>query len=242
MPPTFFLFDSRRGYCTYFAGALTVLCRTQGIPARVVSGFVAPDQIEDGQILIRDANAHAWTEIWVEHWGWAIIDATPPDDRGDNAPTLLENWSDSAAAALDNFARWSVARWPLLLMGATSLLLAFGAWRLRHVTRYRLGRAAAHDAEVARRQIAADYARAAKQLARRFRPRQTWETPDEWLRAARAVLPDLPLEPMQTLTALYVRAQFSPLRLSEEAAHQSHHASARLVWPKRKTRVKFGGQ
>jgi hypothetical protein len=38
-----FLFNSRRGYCTYFVGALTVLCRAAGIPARVVSGFANPE-------------------------------------------------------------------------------------------------------------------------------------------------------------------------------------------------------
>jgi transglutaminase-like putative cysteine protease len=63
-----FLFNSRRGYCTYFAGALTVLCRAAGIPARVVSGFANPEwQSESGSFTgtvgtIREANAHAWTE------------------------------------------------------------------------------------------------------------------------------------------------------------------------------------
>lgn len=226
----FFLFESRRGYCTYFAGALTVLCRAQNIPARVVSGFVAPDQTGQGNSTIRDANAHAWTEVWIENWGWAIVDATPPDDRGDNAPTFLENWSDLAAAHLDTALRWSITHWATLVSGGGLLLLAFGAWRFRRNLARWLGRETVEDVEVLRRQVAADYARAARQLARRFRPRQAWETPDEWLRAARTAVPQLPFEPLQILTALYVRARFSPHELSHEAAQQARAARERLKW------------
>ena len=228
----FFLFESRRGYCTYFAGALTVLCRAQNIPARVVSGFVAPDENGGGRSTIRDANAHAWTEIWIENWGWAAVDATPPDDRGDNAPTFLENWSDLAAANLDVAFRWSLAHWVPVLGGVLSLLLAFVGWRFRRFLAGLLGRETASDLEVTRRLVAADYARAARQLARRFRPRQAWETPDEWLHAARAQVPHLPFEPLQTLTALYVRARFSPHQLSSETAQQAREARARLMWKK----------
>ena len=228
----FFLFDSRRGYCTYFAGALTVLCRAQNIPARVVSGFVSPDENGAGQSTIRDANAHAWTEVWIENWGWAVVDATPPDDRGDNAPTFLENWSDLAAAQFDTVLRWSLAHWAPVLSGSLALLLAFVAWRFRRAIASKLGRETAPDVEVTRRLVAADYARASRQLARRFRPRQAWETPDEWLEAARAQVPQLPFESLQTLTALYVRARFSPHQLSSDAAQQARAARARLAWKK----------
>ena len=231
----FFLFESRRGYCTYFAGALTVLCRAQGIPARVVSGFVAPDEEGQEAGIIRDANAHAWTEIWIENWGWALVDATPPDDRGDNAPTFLENWSDLVAAHLDNLLRWTLAHWPPVIGGATLLLLAFGSWRFRGTIARRLGRAVVADVETQRREIAAVYAVAARALARRFRPRQSWETPDEWLHAARAEVPQLPFEPLQILTSLYVRARFSPHDLSADAAQNARVAGARVVWPKKRS-------
>ena len=229
----FFLFESRRGYCTYFAGALTVLCRAQGIPARVVSGFVAADEPEDKSLIsIRDANAHAWTEIWIENWGWAVVDATPPGDRGDNAPTLLENWSDLAGAQLDNFLRWSIAHWPRLLGGGALLFLAFGAWRFRRGIARRLGRVVAPDSEAQRREIVADYAHAARVLSRRFRPRHAWETPDEWLQAAHSDVPQLPLEPLQTLTSLYVSARFSPRALARDAALRARQARESIVWAK----------
>ncbi len=231
----FFLFESRRGYCTYFAGALTVLCRAQNIPARVVSGFVSPDKESQGTSTIRDANAHAWTEVWIENWGWAIVDATPPDDRGDNAPTFLENWSDLTAANLDTALRWSIAHWPPLVAGFGLLFLAFGVWRFRAGIARVLGRETVEDVETLRRQVTDDYTRVARQLSRRFRPRQAWETPDEWLCAARAELPQLPFEPLQTLTALYVRARFSPHELGREATQIAREARERMVWAKGKS-------
>ncbi len=230
----FFLFESRRGYCTYFAGALTVLCRSQGIPARVVSGFVSPETEGNGENVIRDANAHAWTEIWVEGWGWATVDATPSDDRGDNAPTLLENWGDITAALLDNSLRWALVHWPLLAGGVALIVLTFGGWRFRHAIARRLGRTTIEETELARRQIAADYARVARGLARRFRARYAWETPDEWLRAAHIAVPQLPSGPLQTLTDLYVRAHFSPLDLGVNDLRQSYQARTEIVWPKRR--------
>ena len=210
------------------------MCRAQNIPARVVSGFVAPDESGQSSVIIRDANAHAWTEVWVDGWGWAAVDATPPDDRGDNAPTVLENWSDLLAANLDLALRWSVARWPLVLSVFALLAFAGCAWCFRRGIARRLGRVMVEDAQAQRRQIAADYARAARGVARRFRPRAAWETPDEWLRAAHAQVPNLPLEPLQTLTALYVRARFSPRELDADAAPRARLARQRVIWPKRR--------
>ncbi len=230
----FFLFESRRGYCTYFAGALTILCRTEGIPARVVSGFVAPERDSNGESVIRDANAHAWTEIWIEGWGWATVDATPPDDRGDNAPTLLQSWGDITAALLDKSLRGALVPWLPVAAGATLIVLALGIWRFRHAIARRLGRTTIEETELARRQIAADYESGARGLARRFRPRHAWETPDEWLRAARVAVPQLPFEALQMLTDLYVRARFSPLDLSANALQQSQQARTEIVWPKRR--------
>ncbi|MBR1585330.1 MAG: hypothetical protein IJ662_07320, partial [Clostridia bacterium] len=80
-----FLIGEKQGYCTYFATALTVMCRIQGIPARYVTGYVAaPD--ENGVAVVTGREAHAWTEIYLNGFGWLAIDGTPriagnnPDD------------------------------------------------------------------------------------------------------------------------------------------------------------------
>lgn len=73
---SWFLLGERKGYCTYFASAMTVLCRLQGIPARFVAGYlVRPD--EDGYALVTGKMGHAWTEIYLRGFGWLTLDATP---------------------------------------------------------------------------------------------------------------------------------------------------------------------
>ena len=73
---TSFLLDTKKGYCTYFASAMTVLCRMAGLPARYVEGYIAEPN-ENGEALVTGQNAHAWTEVYFEGFGWLTFDATP---------------------------------------------------------------------------------------------------------------------------------------------------------------------
>lgn len=80
---TYFLYVGREGYCTYFASAMTVLCRMAGLPARYVEGFLAqPDS--SGFAYITGLNAHAWTEVYFEGFGWVPFDPTPSQMNIDN--------------------------------------------------------------------------------------------------------------------------------------------------------------
>ena len=90
---TRFLFQTREGYCVYFASAMTILCRMVGIPARYVEGFLAkPD--ENGQALVSAANAHAWTEIYLKGFGWLTIDATAAQGSGNNRDNSQNNGTE----------------------------------------------------------------------------------------------------------------------------------------------------
>lgn len=73
---TSFLLDTKEGYCTYFASAMTVLCRMAGLPARYVEGYLAEPN-EKGEALVTGLNAHAWTEVYFSGFGWLTFDATP---------------------------------------------------------------------------------------------------------------------------------------------------------------------
>ena len=73
---TNFLFNTREGYCTYFASAMTVLCRMAGLPARYVEGYLA-EPGPTGEALVTGLNAHAWTEVYFRGFGWLTFDATP---------------------------------------------------------------------------------------------------------------------------------------------------------------------
>ncbi len=72
-----FLFDTRKGFCAHFAGAIVYLLRSAGIPARVVLGYQgAEDNPVAGFYSVYQYNAHAWVELWVEGRGWLRIDPT----------------------------------------------------------------------------------------------------------------------------------------------------------------------
>lgn len=72
-----FLFETRRGFCEHYASAFTVLMRAAGIPARVVTGYQGGEINPVGEyILVRQADAHAWVEIWLRNTGWVRVDPT----------------------------------------------------------------------------------------------------------------------------------------------------------------------
>jgi len=79
---TDFLINTREGYCTYFASAMTVLCRMEGIPARYVEGYLA-DPV-NGTAILTGKDGHAWTEVYLNGYGWLIFDATPQDAVGNS--------------------------------------------------------------------------------------------------------------------------------------------------------------
>ena len=84
-----FLFETGEGYCTYFATAMTVLCRSLSLPARYIEGFVALPNPDGSPAVITGQQAHAWTEVYVPNMGWVTFDATattgelPPSPEGD---------------------------------------------------------------------------------------------------------------------------------------------------------------
>jgi len=72
-----FLFDSKRGFCENFAGSFALLMRTAGIPARIVTGYQGGEYNQVGNYLIvRQSDAHAWTEVWYRDKGWVRVDPT----------------------------------------------------------------------------------------------------------------------------------------------------------------------
>jgi transglutaminase-like putative cysteine protease len=72
-----FLFDSRAGFCEHYSSAFAVLMRAAGIPARVVTGYLGGEANPIGDyVIVRQADAHAWTEVWLEGRGWVRVDPT----------------------------------------------------------------------------------------------------------------------------------------------------------------------
>ncbi|MGF7049410.1 hypothetical protein J2T13_003921 [Paenibacillus sp. DS2015] len=74
-----FLFRTRQGYCNHFATAMTIMLRTQGIPARYVKGYTQ-GTLEKGsttKYIVDEINAHAWVEVYFPESGWTPFDPTP---------------------------------------------------------------------------------------------------------------------------------------------------------------------
>jgi transglutaminase-like putative cysteine protease len=86
----------RIGYCEQFAAAMAVLARSLEIPARVVWGFTPGDVDGNGVITVRDTNAHAWVELWIEPYGWYPFDPTPRAEQ-----TGFESQPASLTASFD---------------------------------------------------------------------------------------------------------------------------------------------
>jgi transglutaminase-like putative cysteine protease len=71
------LFDSKRGFCGHFASSYATMMRAAGIPARVVTGYLGGEwNPVGGYLIVRQSDAHAWTEIWLDDTGWTRVDPT----------------------------------------------------------------------------------------------------------------------------------------------------------------------
>lgn len=72
-----FLFSTREGFCEYYSSAFTVLMRAAGVPARVVTGYQGGFWNKLGNyLLVRQSDAHAWSEVWLAGRGWVRVDPT----------------------------------------------------------------------------------------------------------------------------------------------------------------------
>lgn len=166
---TYFLEESHRGYCVHFASAATLLLRTQGIPARYVSGYVASIPAttlgqNTGKYTTRvvDSNAHAWVEIYLYGYGWYPVEVTPTstgDTPNQSPPPVASTAPSSAPTATsapatptptptaapetpDQGGIQVSLDW--LVWAVPVVVLAAGLWLVRQL-RYRLWRKMAQD-------------------------------------------------------------------------------------------------
>jgi transglutaminase-like putative cysteine protease len=92
-----FLYEDERGYCQQFSGAMALMLRMAGIPARVAAGFSPGSYNKDaGEYRVRDLDAHSWVEVWFTGIGWVPFDPTPARSPAQSQSSAL---ATSAAAA-----------------------------------------------------------------------------------------------------------------------------------------------
>ena len=99
-----FLFGTREGFCEHYSSAFTVLMRDAGIPSRVVTGYQGGYWNQLGKyLLIRNSDAHAWSEVWLAGRGWVRVDPT--------GAVRPERVSLGAAAAAGDQLSWYRRDW-----------------------------------------------------------------------------------------------------------------------------------
>ncbi|TFV81426.1 DUF3488 and transglutaminase-like domain-containing protein, partial [Blastococcus sp. CT_GayMR16] len=145
----------RRGYCEQYAGAMAVMVRAAGVPARVALGYTPGQEQRDGSRLITSDDAHAWVEVYFQGLGWVPFDPTPigtdravtlpwapradsttRTDEGEvlplplpptaAAPTLREDRAGDAASTAGEGQGTGGTPWPVLAGGGLALVLLVG--------------------------------------------------------------------------------------------------------------------
>ncbi|MEE4298160.1 MAG: DUF3488 and transglutaminase-like domain-containing protein [Pseudomonadales bacterium] len=113
-----FLFETRRGFCAHYAGAFVFMMRAAGVPARVVAGYQGGELNPlASHLIVRQYDAHAWAEIWLDGLGWVRVDPTAAV-----APERIERGAEAALTAESD-----AADLPFMPEGLRSLTWAMDA-------------------------------------------------------------------------------------------------------------------
>jgi transglutaminase-like putative cysteine protease len=150
-PVSDFLLRKKAAHCEYFASSAVILLRILRVPARYVTGYYAHEEDGPGVTVVRERDAHAWAEAWIDGQGWVTVEATPPSGRPDQLagalPWWLERW-ESAQASIRAAAAAILRPDSPTLFGLAGALLAAPAGLLmlrRRRTRRSIRRVAAYS-------------------------------------------------------------------------------------------------
>jgi protein-glutamine gamma-glutamyltransferase len=240
-----FLFNTRRGFCEHFASAFTVLARAAGIPARVVTGYQGGQYNRmGGYLIVRQSEAHAWSEIWLEGRGWVRVDPTAavaPEriERGieaavpENEPVpgrlLRENswlsqlqlaWDAANTFWNDQVVGFGEAqqRWLLQLFDIDADWRSLGVALVLTIAAFFIvlsGYLAWTFRPQARDAVARVYAELCRKLAQQQPPRLAHEGPNDYLQRVARARPDLARQ-LAEMRSLYVSLRYGPAPLSSQ--------------------------
>jgi hypothetical protein len=179
-PVSRFLMERKAGHCQFFASAAVILLRCSGVPARYVNGYYAHERAGDG-VTVRQRDAHAWAEYWLDGAGWVTLDATPgtgrPDELFPPAPAWRRAWervTDTLAAARAWVGRvgWTSVALLVAIVAAAWAGLRFWKRRRQNIRRLAAEAYASPGAELAA--LAARFDRLLKRHGIDLSPNRTW--------------------------------------------------------------------
>ena len=231
----YFLFEAPGGFCSYYASAMVVMLRAEGVPARVVAGYaMGTYDFQRAAYGVAGAAAHAWVEVYFPAYGW--VEFEPTASRGAFLRSAGLAFALTPAAPLPAASANALGPWGLVLAGRILLLLAgiVRAYRAREPGwNTPRGRARALY-----RQVCNALAWAGVVAADNL-------TPNEYLAATEAVLrqhPALTLALVE-ITRLYLRATFSAqapdlaaLRRGRQVWRRAWSDWCRLWWRARRAK------
>nr|CAA9274241.1 hypothetical protein AVDCRST_MAG63-3184 [uncultured Armatimonadetes bacterium] len=183
-PVSNFLLQDKDAHCEFFASAAALLLRCLGVPARYVTGYYAHESGGPGVAIVRQRDAHAWAEAWVDGVGWVVVDATPGDGRPDHEPDRIPvwqafwEWLQDRLQSLRDWLGGLTGRQFGLAVAGVGLVLAFGAaWPLLRQRARRGGDGefayAAAEAELA--SLALRFENVFRRQGAAFPPGRTWQ-------------------------------------------------------------------
>jgi transglutaminase-like putative cysteine protease len=256
-----FLFNTREGFCGHYASAFVVLMRAAGVPARVVTGYLGGEwNPSGGYFVVRQADAHAWAEVWLAQQGWTRFDPTvvvaPERLRrgiGDLLPgtlslperllhtsawltQLLQRWDAANTWWADHVVRFDYAAQLDLLgrLGVRTPDARYLGWAFMLALCVWLALIAWHMDRSVRPPrpdaLARAYRRLCRKLARIAPPRAPHQGPLSLAAMVSAHRPDL-RDPVHTLLERYARLRYGP-RASGEEIEAFSRAVARLSLPR----------
>jgi transglutaminase-like putative cysteine protease len=96
-----FLFEMDAGYCTYYATTMVTMLRSEGVPARFVTGYAPGERVGDDERIVRGLDSHAWVQVYFPGQGWVRFDPTPSGPRESAEQTRIGNARRSDAGGVD---------------------------------------------------------------------------------------------------------------------------------------------
>lgn len=110
-----FLFSSKQGYCEHYASAFVYLMRAAGVPARLVAGYLGGEVNPfEGYLTVRQMDAHAWAEVWIEGRGWLRFDPTAqvaPERVNQGVETTLRQRNEYVVQGLLGYLGYDDVDW-----------------------------------------------------------------------------------------------------------------------------------
>ncbi|MBC7786281.1 MAG: DUF3488 domain-containing transglutaminase family protein [Methylophilaceae bacterium] len=126
-----FLFNTRQGFCEHYATSFVYLMRAAGVPARIVTGYQGGELNPNGHYLIvRQSDAHAWAEVWLDEQGWVRIDPTAavsPARIDENVASALNDTTELPMMARQDYKllRSIYLRWDTVNNGWNQWVLGY---------------------------------------------------------------------------------------------------------------------